>query len=44
MSELGQEHHLLSEFNESDIVDGGYQENGGAHWATKFRADEEASA
>jgi len=33
VSEQGHEHNLLSEFNEHDIVDGGYQENGGHHWS-----------
>ena len=40
VSELGQEEHLLSEFNEADIVNGGYQENQGRHWAEKFAAGE----
>ena len=33
ISERGQEENLISEFDESDIIDGGYQENKGAHWA-----------
>lgn len=37
VSEMGQEQNLLSEFNEGDIVDGGYQENQGKHWADKYR-------
>lgn len=43
VSESGQEAHLLSEFNSEDIVNGGYQENKGAHWATNFlkKLDEE---
>ena len=43
VSEAGQEAHLLSEFNSEDIVNGGYQENKGQHWATNFlkRLDEE---
>jgi len=32
VSEMGQESRLLSEFDPSDIVDGGYQEFGG-HWS-----------
>ena len=32
ISERGQEESLISEFDESDIIDGGYQENKGAHW------------
>jgi len=39
ISERGQEEHLLSEFNEENIVDGGYQENGGQHWARKFAGE-----
>jgi catalase (peroxidase I) len=41
VSEMGQEEHLLSEFNEADIVNGGYQENKGAHWAEKYRENAE---
>lgn len=37
VSERGQEEHLLSEFDQSDIVDGGYQENKGEHWAKSFQ-------
>lgn len=37
LSEMGQEEHLLSEFNEADIVNGGYQEHQGRHWAEKYR-------
>jgi len=32
VSERGQEENLLSEFDPSDIVDGGYQEHKGEHW------------
>lgn len=39
ISERGQEEHLLSEFNSDDIVDGGYQENKGIHWAAQFEAE-----
>lgn len=38
VSEMGQEDNLLSEFNDEDIVNGGYQENKGKHWAEQFRA------
>ena len=37
VSEMGHEENLMSEMNESDIVNGGYQENQGRHWAEKFR-------
>ena len=37
ISEMGQEEHLMSEMNEDDIINGGYQENAGAHWAEKYR-------
>ena len=40
---MGQEKNLLSEFNEDDIVDGGYQENQGRHWADSFRESVEVS-
>lgn len=43
VSEMGQEKNLLSEFNEDDIVDGGYQENQGRHWADSFRESVEVS-
>jgi L-ascorbate peroxidase len=33
VSERGQEENLMSEFNEDDIIDGGYQENQGKHWS-----------
>ena len=37
VSELGyEEGELLSEINEADMVNGGYQEFGGAHWTKKF--------
>ena len=36
MSERGQEENLLSEFDPTDIIEGGYVENKGVHWATKF--------
>jgi len=36
VSEMGQEEHLMTEFKEEDMVDGGYQENGGQHWAKKL--------
>lgn len=39
ISERGQEEHLLSEFDSDDIVDGGYQENKGIHWAAQFEAE-----
>lgn len=39
VSERGQEEHLLSEFDSSDIVDGGYVENKGAHWAQSFKVE-----
>jgi L-ascorbate peroxidase len=35
ISERGQEEHLLSEFDNDDIVDGGYQEDQGEHWTSK---------
>lgn len=39
MSEAGQEANLMSEFDETDIVNGGYQENKGNHWASHFRQE-----
>lgn len=36
VSEMGQEEHLLSEFNEEDIINGGYQEFAGKHWAERW--------
>ena len=36
VSEMGQEENLLSEFNDEDIINGGYQENQGTHWAQRF--------
>lgn len=39
VSEMGQEEHLMSEFDERDIVNGGYQENKGCHWAAHFRQE-----
>jgi hypothetical protein len=27
----------MSEFDEGDIINGGYQENQGRHWAEKFK-------
>lgn len=41
ISERGQEENLLTEFDESDIVDGGYMENKGQHWSTKYRDEED---
>ena len=35
ISERGQEEHLLSEFDNDNVVDGGYQEDGGEHWTLK---------
>jgi len=43
ISERGQEENLLTEFDESDIIDGGYMENKGQHWSKRFRIDEEES-
>lgn len=37
ISERGQEENLISEFDESDIVNGGYQENKGEHWSQNYR-------
>ena len=37
ISERGQEENLMSEFDEGDIIDGGYQENKGAHWTQSLR-------
>jgi L-ascorbate peroxidase len=38
VSEMGQEEHLLSEFNEDEIVNGGYMERKGKnHWSEKFK-------
>ena len=39
ISERGQEEHLLSEFDSDDIVDGGYMEKKGIHWAAQFEAE-----
>jgi len=39
VSEAGQEANLMSEFDEGDIVNGGYQENKGSHWAQHFREE-----
>jgi len=33
---MGQEDNLLSEFNEEDIINGGYQEFAGKHWAERW--------
>lgn len=41
ISERGQEENLLSEFDETDIIDGGYQENKGKHWSTKYNKEVE---
>lgn len=38
ISERGHEDNLMSEFNDEDIVDGGYQENAGVHWSEFFPA------
>jgi len=38
VSEMGQESNLLSEFDESDIIEGGYQEYQGKHWSEKYRS------
>ena len=35
ISERGQEENLLSEFDNDDVVDGGYQEDAGEHWTSK---------
>ena len=35
VSERGQEQNLSSEFDEENVVDGGYMENKGNHWSTK---------
>ena len=43
ISERGQTEHLLSEFNDDDIVDGGYMENKGVHWARSFQLSMEES-
>lgn len=37
ISERGQEENLMSEFDETDIVNGGYQENKGNHWSQRYR-------
>lgn len=37
ISERGQEENLMSEFDDSDNINGGYQENKGAHWTQKYR-------
>lgn len=38
VSEMGQEEHLLSEFNEDDIVNGGYMEKRNHnHWQESFK-------
>jgi len=36
VTERGQEANLMSEFDEADIVLGGYQENKGQHWSKAF--------
>lgn len=36
VSEIGHENDLMSEFDQSQNVDGGYQEFGGAHWTERF--------
>ena len=41
ISERGQEENLMSEFDETDIVDGGYVETKGGHWMDQLRKDEE---
>ena len=41
ISERGHEEYLMSEFDESDMVDGGYVEHKGAHWSTTLDKDEE---
>ena len=38
VSEMGQEEHLLTEFDESDIINGGYQEFAGNHWTKRWAA------
>jgi L-ascorbate peroxidase len=38
VSERGQEENLLSEFDPTDNVDGGYMENKGEHWGAKYFA------
>lgn len=40
VSEYGHEADLLSEFNDDDIVDGGYMENKGNHWMQQFRTSD----
>lgn len=40
ISERGHEEYLMSEFDETDIVDGGYVENKGNHWATTVEVDQ----
>ena len=37
ISEMGWEENLMGEFNEEDIVNGGFQEHQGRHWAEKYR-------
>ena len=36
ISERGQEENLMSEFDEADIINGGYQELKGQHWTNKY--------
>jgi len=42
ISERGQEENLMSEFDESDIIDGGYQENKGVHWSQVYKKSMES--
>lgn len=42
ISERGQEENLMSEFDPTDIIDGGYQEWKGEHWSKKWSEKEEA--
>lgn len=42
VSEMGQESNLVSEFNDEDMIDGGFQENQGRHWSEKYRSTEVA--
>lgn len=40
LSERGQEENLMSEFDETDNVDGGYVENKGVHWSERVNQNE----
>ena len=42
ISERGHEETLISEFDETDIVDGGYVENKGNHWSQRFMTIDES--